>query len=107
MWRRSSRASCGASGTSGDRASAPGSWSGAGADGGHWVPQHAGGGHHSAVVDAAWGFGDACLFTAGHDQTVRVFSSLPGGGWCEVARPQVRTHACFEGETRASPRPGS
>lgn len=47
------------------------------------------GGHYGAVVDVCWGFGDGCLLSASHDQTVRVFSDLPCGGWCEVARPQV------------------
>lgn len=67
-----------------------GGWSGGGgSEEGHWVPQHAAGGHSGPVVDACWGWKDDVLLTAGHDQTVRVFSSLPAGGWCEVARPQV------------------
>lgn len=41
------------------------------------------------MMDICWGFGDTCLFSASHDQTVRVFSDGPGGGWYEVARPQV------------------
>ena len=56
---------------------------------GRWVPQHAAGGHYGVVADMAWGWGDTCLLTVSHDQTARVFASLPSGGWCEIARPQV------------------
>lgn len=78
MWQRSE---------SNGSSSSAGGWSD-----GRWVPRHASGGHYGAVMDICWGFGDTCLFSASHDQTVRVFSDGPGGGWYEVARPQVHGH---------------
>ena len=62
-----------------------------------WVPRHAAGGHHGAVADMTWAFEDSALLTVSHDQTARAFGSLPTGGWCEVARPQVGRSAVHSG----------
>lgn len=106
MWRRSGGGNNSGGGGGGTQlpGDGPGDANGglnrSGGSGGeeHWVPRHAAGGHYGAVVDMCWGWGDGVLLTAGQDQTARVFASLPSGGWCEVARPQVRFKPCVLGQ---------
>lgn len=55
---------------------------------GHWVPQHALGGHYGAVQDLCWGADGACVQTVAADQTARLFTGIKGH-WFELARTQV------------------
>lgn len=56
-------------------------------------------GHWDDVTDMTWGIDGQCLLTASADQTVRVWNQAAGGdqtagggGWYEMARPQVHGH---------------
>ena len=71
------------------------SWAGAlhlwAEEGGVWGSGVVVGGHQGAVADLAWERQGRYLTSVSKDQTARVHAPWGGGGWQEVARPQVCT----------------